>query len=370
MAVIALRPSVRSDRGRSPAQPNSPYNPLAGRIVTTRRWKQRVLSLALAAVLAGAVPAAAGHEDGKVIILAQPTARGDALWMALTKDFFKEERLDVTVRWSSGGNEILRAFQGGEEGKRGFGDFVTVSELLAVNFRQNMDKTFACVGVIARDADAYVAIARAEIKTPQDLKGKTIATRLGSTSAWFLGEYLRAHGMSERDVRLRDVQLSAVTTWDLDRGDIDVFLTTEPYGAQALRTYGSRVIRLGTAKGYMHGYLLLGTWKWYLRDHPGVAERLLRALEKGRRHAAQQKAEVIQFARGMFNVEDITPVDADYHSTERVVGLDSVTLDDFQRLGRWMKEAGLLKEQLDPRAFFDPQPLRAGLPERVAPEFK
>ena len=120
----------------------------------------------------------------------------------------------------------------------------------------------------------------------------------------------------------------------------------------------------------MHGYLLLGTWKWYLRDHPGVAQRLLRALEKGRLHAAQQKAEVIQFARGMFNVEDITPVDADYHSTERVVGLDSVTLDDFQKLGRWMKEAGLLKEQLDPRAFFDPQPLRASLPERVAPEFK
>ena len=72
----------------------------------------------------------------------------------------------------------------------------------------------------------------------------------------------------------------------------------------------------------------------------------------------------------MFNVEDITRVDADYHSTERVVGLDSVTLNDFQKLGRWMQEAGLLKEAFDRKAFFDPQPLRAGLPERVAPEFK
>ena len=57
-----------------------------------------------------------------------------------------------------------------------------------MNFWDSVDKSFACVGVIARDAEAYVAIARAEIKTPQDLKGKTIATRLGSTSAWFLGD--------------------------------------------------------------------------------------------------------------------------------------------------------------------------------------
>lgn len=277
------------------------------KIMPTRLWSWRFLGLALAAALARGPVAEAGHEDGKVLILAQPTARGDALWMALTKGFFKAERLDVTVRWSSGGNEILRAFQDGKEGKRGSGDFVAVSELLAVNFWDSVDKSFACVGVIARDAEAYVAIARAEIKTPQDLKGKTIATRLGSTSAWFLGEYLRAHGMRERDVRLRDAQASAVTTWDLDRGDIDVFFTTEPYGAQALRTYGSRVIRLGTAKGHMHGYLLLGTWKWYLRDHPGVAERLLRALEKGRLHAAQQKAEVIQFAPAGCSTSRISP---------------------------------------------------------------
>ena len=158
------------------------------KIMPTRLWSWRFLGLALAAALARGPVAEAGHEDGKVLILAQPTARGDALWMALTKGFFKAERLDVTVRWSSGGNEILRAFQDGKEGKRGSGDFVAVSELLAANFWDSVDKSFACVGVIARDAEAYVAIARAEIKTPQDLKGKTIATRLGSTSAWFLGD--------------------------------------------------------------------------------------------------------------------------------------------------------------------------------------
>ena len=83
------------------------------KIMPTRLWSWRFLGLALAAALARGPVAEAGHEDGKVLILAQPTARGDALWMALTKGFFKAERLDVTVRWSSGGNEILRAFKDG-----------------------------------------------------------------------------------------------------------------------------------------------------------------------------------------------------------------------------------------------------------------
>ncbi len=325
--------------------------------------------MALAGALGPGAAAEAGHEDGKVLLFAQPLARADALWMALAKGFFKEEKLNVTVKWMSGGGEALGSFQDGKDGKQGAGDFVVVSELLAVNFWQSMDGGFAAIAALARDAEGYVGVARAEIKTPQDLRGKAVAIRLGSTNAWLLGEYLRAHGMSERDVALKNLGPEALLAWDLNGDEVAAFFVREPYGAQALVKYGNRVHRLTTAKGYVHGYLLLGTWKWYLRDHPGVAERLLRAIDKGRRYAAEHKDEVIRFAREMFGVEDTNPVEADYGSNERVVGLDKVALDDFHKLGRWMKQAGLLKERFDPKAFFDPQPLRAGLPERVATEF-
>ena len=152
--------------------------------------------------------------------------------------------------------------------------------------------------------------------------------------------------------------------------DVAAFFVREPYGTQALAKYGDQVHRLTTAKGYMHGYLLIGTSQEYLHNHPGVAERLLKALDKGREYALTHKDEVIEFARGMFSVVDTAPVEADYASNERVVGLDRVTLEDFHKLGRWMKEAGLLEKKFDPTAFFEPQPLRAGLPERLAPEFR
>ncbi len=331
-------------------------------------WGRFLLGVALAAALGPGAVGEAGHEDGKVLIFAQPLARADAIWMAQAKGFFKDEKLNVTVKWMSEGGEALRNFQDGKDGKQGAGDFVVVSELLAVNFWQSMDGGFAAIAALARDAEGYVGVARAEVKVPQDLKGKAIGTRLGSTNAWFLGEYLRAHGMSERDVALKNLSPDAILSWDLEGGDVAAFFVREPYAGRALTKYGDRVYRLAGAKGYIHGYMLLGTWKWYLRDHPGVAERLLRAIDKGRWYAAEHKDEVIRFAREMFSVEDTAPVEVDYGSNERVVGLDKVALDDFHNLGRWMTEAGIAKRKFDPQSFFDPHPLRAAVPERVAPE--
>jgi len=341
----------------------SPYRELR-----IRRYSRYVLAAALVTALGAGAPAEAGHTDGKVLILAQPLARTDAIWMAQAKGFFKEEKLEVTVRWVSSGNDALRTFQDGKEGKPGFGDFVIVNELLAVNLWQTTDESFAVIAALARDAEGYVAIARSEVPTPQALKGKAVGIQVGSTGAWFLGEYLRAHGMSELEVAVKPVPPDSILTWNLDGDYMAAFFVREPYGARALTTHGSRVHRLATAKGYMSGYLMIGTGKSYLRDHPGVAERLLRALEKGRRYAEEHRAEVIQFAREMFGVEDTAPVEADYSSNERVVGLDQVTLDDFDKLARWMKESGLATRTFDRSSFFDVGPLRRALPDRLAPE--
>ena len=337
--------------------------------MTTRRWSGWVIGLALAVILAPGGPALAGHEDGKVLLFAQPIAKADAVWMALKKGFFKEEKLDVTVKWFSAGTTAMQTFQSGKEGKRGFGDFNTGGELPAVNFWQNMDEEYTLLAVIERDTEGYVGVAKAEIKTANDLKGKTIGTRVGSTGSWFISEYLKAHGMSERDVTIKNMDPHIMPS-ALDRGDLDAFFIWEPYGAQALKISGNRVHRLTTAKGYMNGYLVMGTWKWYLREHPGVAERMLRALDKGRRYAAEHKDEVIQYAREQFSVQDTAPVEADYSYNERVVGLDKVAWDDFHKVAAWMKETGMSKRQFNPRSFFDPRPLRAALPDRVSPEFR
>lgn len=324
---------------------------------------------AVVAVLCGSGMAGA-EEAERVLVLSQPLVRADAFWMAQAKGIFAEQQLKVSVRWVTRGSDALRVFREGREGRRGFGDFIALSELSAVDFWQSVDGDFVVIAALARDADGYVGIARAGISGPEGLRTTTVATRLGSTSAWLLGEYLRAHGMSERDVALKDESPEAILSWNPAESPVAAFFVREPYATRALAQHGDRVRRLTTAAGYGHGYLLLGTWKRYLREHPGVAERLLRGLDRGREYAAAHKDEVVQFARGMFGGDDIGPVAADYASAERVVGLDRTTFEDFQKLGRWMMEAGLLKAAFDPAAFFDAGPLRAGLPEHAGAEFR
>jgi ABC-type nitrate/sulfonate/bicarbonate transport system substrate-binding protein len=334
-----------------------------------RAWSRGVALVVIALTSIGGAQAWAGHEDGKVLLFAQPIAKADALWMAIHKGFFKDEKLDVTVKWFSAGTTAMQTFQSGKDGKRGFGDFNTGGELPAVNFWQSMDEQYALLAIIERDTEGYVGIAKAEIKTGKDLKGKTIATRVGSTGSWFISEYLKAQGLSEKDVTIKNLDPHIMPS-AIDRGDIDAFFVWEPYGSQALKISGPRVHKLTTAKGFMNGYLVIGTWKWYLRDHPGVAERLLRALDKGRQYATEHKDDVIQFAKTQFSVQDTAPVEADYSYNERVIGLDKVAWDDFQKLAVWMKETGMAKRPWNPRLFFEPRPLLNALPERVSPEFR
>src|SRR5262245_46290330 len=221
--------------------------------MSTTRWIGCLVSATLALVLTTAAPGSAGHEDGKVLLFSQPIAKSDALWMALKKGFFKEEGLDVTVKWFSAGTTAMQTFQSGKDGKRGFGDFNTGGELPAVNFWQNMDEQYALLAIIERDTEGYVGIAKAEIKTGKDLKGKTIATRVGSTGSWFVSEYLKAQGLADKDVTIKNMDPHIMPS-ALDRGDIDAFFVWEPYGAQALKISGARVHKLTTAKGLMNGY--------------------------------------------------------------------------------------------------------------------
>jgi len=317
----------------------------------------------LAATIGVGTPVEAAHEDGRVLILAPPFVGADAIWMALTQKFFQEERLAVTVKWVASGRDALRAFHDSQEGKQRIG-FVVVNEILALNFSPGGERDFTVIAPLARDAEAYVVVAKAEITSAEGLKTKRIATTLGSTSAWFLGEYLRAHGLSERDIAVKDGPPNAILGWDPDQSDIAAFFVREPQATLAVQKYGDKIHRLSTATGYAHGYLLLGTSKRYALEHPGVAERILRALDRGRRHAADHRDEVIGFAREMFG-KDTTSVEADYSSMERLIGIDRMTLDDFRTLGRWMKDAGLLEATVEPTALFDPAPLRATFPERV-----
>src|SRR6201996_9517155 len=137
------------------------------------------LAAAGSALMLGLTAAQAQQKLTPVTLFGQPSVNNDSIWMALEKGFYKDEGLDVTYRLYPSGTTAFQAFQSGQ------GDIVMTGDLPSVQYFFRVNGDYRTIAAIERDAKGYVAVAGKEITKPQDLVGKTVATRVGSTGSWF-----------------------------------------------------------------------------------------------------------------------------------------------------------------------------------------
>jgi len=122
-----------------------------------------------------------------------------------------------------------------------------------------------------------VAVARKEITKPQDLAGKTVATRVGSTGSWFIfgvsdQERRRSHQVTVKNL---DTQVLPAA---LCGGDIAAFFIWQPIGSRTLEICADKAHYLTDASGYIQGYLVAGARPEWLASPQGkdIATRWLR----------------------------------------------------------------------------------------------
>ena len=157
--------------------------------------------LAAAAAVLSILPSALNAQQPalKMTLFGQPSVNNDSIWMAFDKGFYQQEGLDITYRLFPSGTTAFQAFQTGQ------GDIVMTGDLPSVQYFFRVKGDYRTIAVIERDAKGYVAVAQKNIARPQDLIGKTVATRVGSTGSWFISEYLNKNGVDPSKV--------AVKTW-------------------------------------------------------------------------------------------------------------------------------------------------------------
>src|SRR5262245_62205762 len=139
---------------------------------------------ACSAFMPGTATSQAQPAPSKMTLFGQPAVNNDAIWMAFEKGFYQQESLDVTYRLFPSGTTALQTFQTGQ------GDIVMTGDLPSVQYFFRVKGDYRTIAVIERDAKGYVVVTRKDIAKPQDLAGKTVATRVGSTGSWFISEYL------------------------------------------------------------------------------------------------------------------------------------------------------------------------------------
>lgn len=322
-------------------------------------WKR---CAAMAGALACTLATGAAFAQAKTVtVFIGPTPLYDSIWMADARGYFKEEGLDVQFRMFPSGTTALQTFRTGQ------GDLITNGELPGVAHWVNNNKDYRLISVIERDAITYRITALKDIQKPQDLKGKTVATRVGSTGSWFISAYLKKHGMSDKDVTIRNLDTQVLPTALCGR-DISAFFIWQPFGARALEICPDRVHYIGSAEGIINGYAVLGARPAWLATPAGkdIATRFLRAMQKGKDVAEKDFEAVAKYAADKHSLSRQATKDQ-WDVNGRHIGFDETFYSDHCNLAAWMRENNLMKDKFDFREYIWTEGWNAVDPKLVKP---
>jgi len=287
----------------------------------------------------------AGHAQAqslqKLTVFAQPSVNNDSLWMAFANNEYTKEGLDITYRLFPSGTTAFQNFNTGQ------GDIILSGDLPGVQYFFRADGAYRVIAVIERDAKGYVGVARNDIKTPQDLVGKTVATRVGSTGSWFISEYLTKNGVDQSKVTVKNLDTQILPT-ALCQGDISAFFIWQPVGSRTLEICPDNSHYLTDATGYIQGYLIAGARTEFLNTPEGKDKviRFLRATMKGRDAAEKDFPAVAAYAKAKLDLSEKATREQ-WVTNTRPLALDKVFFQDFCSLSKWAMKDKVTSQPLD-----------------------
>ena len=237
------------------------------------------IACGLLAALAGVLLAAAcggssggaatgGKYSGTIHIASSTWTGYAALYVADRKGFWKKHGLDVDFTDVEDPVQRLNALNAGQlQGMastvdafaRAAGQGVPAVQVFPIDQSEGGD------GILARN----------EIQSVKDLRGKTVAVNQGSVSEWFLAQVLKRNGMS-----LADVKEQNMTSGDAGAAfvaaKVDVAVTWEPWLSRAAKTSFGRV--LVSSKEYPD--LIVDAFAFrrdFVQQYPDTVKEFIRA---------------------------------------------------------------------------------------------
>lgn len=191
-----------------------------------------IISLVLALCLQGCAPS---QKSEKVRIAFNPWPGYEFLYYADQKGFFKEQGLNVEMVPAASLSDGLRAFMSGKvNGMAG-----TMSEVVKAMVDHNAEVTPVLITDYSAGSD--VIIARKDVSSIADLKGKPIGLERDSLGAYMLYRALQKEALKFSDV----VQVQAEQSEGerlLKEGIIDAFVTYPPASIRILENPDYKII--------------------------------------------------------------------------------------------------------------------------------
>jgi sulfonate transport system substrate-binding protein len=190
---------------------------------------------------------------------------------------------------------------------------------------------------------------------PASLKGKKIATRIGTSGQYMLAKYLQMAGLANKDVTMIDMSPNDMTIATV-RGDVDGFSWTNQAAIIADKQAPGKVAVM-TQEGldkYFQSHQLLLTSERVARERPQLAAAAVRALSEAEARIASDPGwPSLISARVRASPQEITEATRDF---EFKISFDERFVDDLVAQAEWAIASGL-----SPRPAGDLRTLLRGL---------
>jgi NitT/TauT family transport system substrate-binding protein len=153
---------------------------------------------------------------------------------------------------------------------------------------------------------------RPDIKTPAELKGKTIAvTRFGSASHWVLQLFLRKWGMRSDDIKILQLGSSPAMFASLEKGGVDGAVFTIPTFFLA-EERGFRILADPVDMDIYYLQNSVDTTRAYIKRNRDQALRVVKALCEGLAYFRKNKKESLVVLQKKLRIQSAQERDIKY----------------------------------------------------------
>jgi len=280
------------------------------------------------------------------------------IYVAESRGFFRDEGLELQLRDCASGRECYQWLADGRV------DLATAAELLVVT-GDAAHRELAIVATICASSSQIKLVARrsARISEAPQIRGRRVATVLGSSAQYFLDNWLVFNDIDPATVTVSGMPPDQLVP-ALQEHRVDAIAIWEPIAASAALALAGDAVTFATERVYTQHFSLVGARPTLERREADVA-RLLRALLRAQ-HAIQAEPAA---ARALLAERlHVPPAIAAtmMESQDYRVRLDQSLVTTMQGEARWVaRNAGSGRASVDVLQDIAPGPLQRIDPDAV-----
>jgi NitT/TauT family transport system substrate-binding protein len=319
---------------------------------------KQLAGMALIAFLTAWDGAAAQAEDIKVAVGMAGGVNQVPSLVAKAKGFFKEEGLDVDVRALPRGSVAIDAVSNGS---------LQFAETANASFFQAVAKgvPLIAIGVGSRGYTGKLLVANRNdgMKTLADLKGKHLATQVGTGMYTVLLMLLEKQGLKLSDFNVTNLRVVDMPAAMATSDNIDAVLGWEPSIQRIVQAGKGKVLltskQLEDMAGITYPFLVTST-ESYVKQHPDIVQKFVNAYAKADKYIAGHHNETVKIyydeiqSRGAkLSQDDIQLMLFDDVDRFASAAFTPADMTDLTSTLAYMEKAGLLKTKLDLEKIID-----------------